>query len=138
MPTYRRTFSGCLEEIRTVRGWTRDVLGGSSRVDDAALIVSELSANAVVHTASGVGTGTFEVCLTPTGRHILISVADIGGTARAPRLQHPGEEDTRGRGLGMVSALADRVEIRGGVDGHTVTVSLTHVPGPSETALRAP
>jgi hypothetical protein len=44
---------GFPEEVSRARRWTRDILAGSPLAEDAELIVSELSANAVLHTASG-------------------------------------------------------------------------------------
>ncbi|MCQ4044672.1 ATP-binding protein [Streptantibioticus rubrisoli] len=128
MPTYRRTFPGRPEEIRNARHWTRDSLNGSSRVEDAALIVTELGSNALLHTASGDETGTFQVSLTTSGAGITISVADLGSAKTEPSIEHAAEEDLHGRGLGLVSVLAQRVEIDGDDNGRTITAYLTQMP----------
>src|SRR5579884_4013538 len=47
------------EEIGRARRWTRDMLQGQPIADDAELIVSELSTNALLHSASGCQQGTF-------------------------------------------------------------------------------
>ena len=67
----------------------------------ALLIVNELSANAVVHARS-----PLRVCVTCRDDLIRISVTDLhpGG----PVLAGPSPRDTSGRGLGIVTALADR------------------------------
>ncbi|MBD0739059.1 ATP-binding protein [Streptomyces sp. CBMA29] len=119
------TCPGSPEEVGRVRRWTRDVLRDSPYADDAALIVTELSANAVLHTASG-GMGAFHVSLAVSPAVVSISVTDSGGTKSAPTVEHPDAEDTHGRGLAMVTALAHHVETRGDQHGHTVTAHLTH------------
>ncbi|MER5972520.1 ATP-binding protein [Streptomyces sp. NPDC002055] len=126
MLSYGCTFVGRPEEMRRARNWTRDVLVGSPQVDDAALIVTELGANALLHTKSG--TGTFHVTIVVNRERIAISVTDSGGAGAVPRVERPSKGDTHGRGLGMVTALADRVEIDGDHRGHTVTAHLIRTP----------
>lgn len=125
---------GSPEEVGRVRRWTRDVLRDSPCADDAALIVTELSANAVLHTASGDGGpvgGAFHVSLAVSDVVVSISVTDSGGTKTAPTVEHPADEATHGRGLAMVTALAHQVETHGDQHGHTVTAHLTHAPDAS-------
>ena len=57
--------------------------------------------------------------------HVLaISVTDDGETDTVPAIKQPGPEATRGRGLGMVSALAAHIDIRPGDHGQTITAEL--------------
>lgn len=115
------------EEVGRARRWTRDVLRDSPCADDAALIVTELTANAVLHTSSGGGgqaVRTFFVSLAVSPAAVSISVTDTGGTKSAPTVEHPGAEETHGRGLAMVTALAHHVETCGDQHGHTVTAHL--------------
>jgi anti-sigma regulatory factor (Ser/Thr protein kinase) len=120
------TCPGSPEEVGRVRRWTRDILRDSPCADDAALIVSELGANALLHTLSGDATGTFHVSLAQSDHIVSISVTDSGGTKTAPQVEHPNDDETHGRGLGMVNALAHRVEMSGDQHGHTVTAHLNH------------
>lgn len=124
------TCPGSPEEVGRARRWTRDVLRDSPCADDAALIVTELTANAVLHanTAPTVGqaSGTFHVNLSVSALLVSISVTDAGGTKTAPTVEYPGTEATHGRGLAMVTALAHHVETHGDQNGHTVTAHLTH------------
>lgn len=120
------TCPGFLEEVGRARRWTRDILGDSPYADDAALIVTELGANALLHTTSGDTAGTFHVSLALTDQLVSISVTDTGGTKTTPQVEHPTDEETHGRGLGMVTALAHRVETHGDHNGHTVTAHLFH------------
>lgn len=124
MPTHRRTFHGHPQELRTARSWTRAVLDGHPHCDDAALIVTELGTNALMHTASGDDTGTFRVTLTVSEMAIAITVTDSGNTKTTPEIQHPSLNATHGRGLGMVATLADTVAIQGDDSGRTVTAEL--------------
>ncbi|MEV7981196.1 ATP-binding protein [Streptomyces sp. NPDC086519] len=129
MPTHRRTFRGDPQELRTARSWTRAALNGHPHSDDAALIVTELGTNAVVHTASGETAGTFHVTLTVSELMTVIEVADAGGAKTAPEIQQPSGNATHGRGLGIVATLADNVTVHDDDSGCTVTAEL-RIPAP--------
>lgn len=83
---------------------------GSTTADTAALLVAELAANAVTH--GRVPGRDFELRLVLTPATLTIDVSDTRGERRPPqpaaRLTPPGPEDTAGRGLLLVDALADR------------------------------
>ncbi|MFF3765620.1 ATP-binding protein [Streptomyces sp. NPDC001922] len=115
---------GFPEEVSRARRWTRDILRGSPLAEDAELIVSELSANAILHTVSGRASGSFHLALAVSPRVIALSVTDDGGTGEAPKIEHRNQEAEHGRGLGMVSALAHRVVVRSTRRGHTITAEL--------------
>ncbi|MFE4962322.1 ATP-binding protein [Streptomyces sp. NPDC056660] len=118
------TCPGFPEEVSRARRWTRDILRGSPLVDDAALIVSELSTNALLHTSSGGECGSFHLALAVAPQVIALSVTDDGGGGSAPKVEHQGQDAEHGRGLGMVSALAQRVVVQGVNGGYTVTAEL--------------
>jgi anti-sigma regulatory factor (Ser/Thr protein kinase) len=113
-----------LEEVGRARRWARELLGDSPHADDAALIVTELGANALLHTLSGDPAGSFHVSLALSEHVVCVSVTDAGGAKTRPVVEHPGEDETHGRGLGMVAALAQRVETHGGEEGRTVSAYL--------------
>lgn len=115
---------GFPEEVSRARRWTRDILRGSPLADDAELIVSELSANAILHTASGSERGTFHLAVAVSAQVVAVSVTDDGGTGTAPKAEHQDQDAEHGRGLGMVSALAHRVVVHQSQAGHTVTAEL--------------
>lgn len=115
---------GFPEEVSRARRWIRDILRGSPLADDAELIVSELSANAILHTASGRDRGSFHLALAVSAQVVALSVTDEGGTGSAPKVEHQDQEAEHGRGLGMVSALAHRVIVRGSQGGYTITAEL--------------
>lgn len=56
-----RTFPGCRDQVAQVRAFLARFLDGCPAADDAILLVSELAANAVTHSASGHPGGTFTV-----------------------------------------------------------------------------
>ncbi|MEU6550190.1 ATP-binding protein [Streptomyces sp. NPDC046915] len=124
MPTHQRTFPGDPQQLRAARSWTRATLDGHPHSEDAALIVTELGTNALMHTASGDATGTFHVTLTISESAVTVAVSDSGDTKSTPAVQHPSPNATHGRGLGMVAALADCVEVQGDNAGRTVTAEL--------------
>ncbi|NKQ26584.1 ATP-binding protein [Streptomyces galbus] len=117
---------GFPEEVGRARRWTRDILRGSPLAEDAELIVSELGANAILHTASGREHGSFHLAVAVTAQVVAVSVTDDGGTATAPKVEHQDQEAEaeHGRGLSMVSAIAHRVVVHDSDHGHTVTAEL--------------
>ncbi|MEV8602797.1 ATP-binding protein [Streptomyces griseoviridis] len=115
---------GFPEEVSRARRWTRDVLRGSPLAEDAELIVSELSANAILHTASGREYGSFHLAVAVSAQVVAVSVTDDGGTSTAPKVEHQDHDAEHGRGLGMVSALAHRVIVHASGTGHTITAEL--------------
>ncbi|MFF9393240.1 ATP-binding protein [Streptomyces griseoluteus] len=115
---------GFPEEVSRARRWTRDILRGSPLADDAELIVSELSANAILHTASGREHGGFHLAVAVSAQVVAVSVTDDGGTGTAPKVEHQDQDAEHGRGLGMVSVIAHRVVVHDSDHGHTVTAEL--------------
>ena len=98
-----RSFDRSLHAARAARQFVADVLhrwGRGDYVDDAVLIVSELTTNAIVHAKSSpsvsvsAGTGT-----------VRISVRDAQ-PALVPRVAHPTPTSPSGRGLALVAGLA--------------------------------
>jgi len=73
-------------------------------VDDAALLVSELVANAVRH-AQPLPGGTVRVEWMLTPGRLMLRVSD-GGGPESPHVREAGPLDVRGHGLAIVEALA--------------------------------
>ncbi|MFF6985439.1 ATP-binding protein [Streptomyces sp. NPDC010273] len=118
------TCPGFPEEVSRARRWTRDILRGSPLAEDAELIVSELSANAILHTASGREAGSFHLALAVSPQVVALSVTDGGGAGTAPRGERQDQEAEHGRGLRMVSTIAHRIVVHDSDRGHTVTAEL--------------
>lgn len=92
--------------VRAARQFTGDVLAGwraLDRWDDIRLCVSELAANAVRH---GVPDGRdFQVRISCSGDRVVVEVRDSGRSM--PEFRRVGPQDVAGRGLWIVSRLAD-------------------------------
>lgn len=92
---------GAVPEVRSFLGGVLKEWEISDRSEDAVLCLSELATNAVRHGAHGdflVEVSLEEGCLR-------IEVHDTG--TGAPRVGKPSEDDTDGRGLLIVTSLAD-------------------------------
>lgn len=118
----QRIFAGSDSQVRYARDFTRRTLDGCPVVDDAVLLVSELAANAVVHTASGAG-GVFSVVIHPGDTWVVIEVYD-GGSVSTPCLPAGDVSGESGRGLGVVDAVAKRWGHAGGPSGRVVWFEL--------------
>ena len=101
-----RRFPGITESAHAARDFTRAVLVGHPAVDYADLCVTELFANAVAYTRSGLPGGTVTVTARVVGGVAVVTVLDQGAPA-APLLADPDGLDEHGRGLRLVNALAD-------------------------------
>jgi anti-sigma regulatory factor (Ser/Thr protein kinase) len=100
-----RVFDASADQGRHVRDWITRVIGRHgclAHPSDAALVVSELFTNAVMHGPAG-GRVLVGYCLWRDG--VQIVVCDAGGTT-SPWLRKPGELDEGGRGLQVVDAVA--------------------------------
>jgi hypothetical protein len=59
--TWEQSYPGTADQVRHVRAAVRQFLGGCPVTDDAVHLLSELSANAIIHSDSGKTGGTFTV-----------------------------------------------------------------------------
>lgn len=87
-------------------------------VDDAALLTTELAANAVRHATSG----CFGLSLSRHGDRVRVEVADA--SLDPPIVLRPDPMATSGRGLMLVDALADRWGFERRPDGKIVWFEL--------------
>lgn len=92
--------------------------------DDAALLLSELVTNAVVHVPDG--TGGVELALTRTSVHLLAQVTDCG--AALPACSLAGDDSEGGRGMWLVEQIADQWGHHASPEGKTVWFALP-LPG---------
>ena len=129
------TFAGVPESARAARAWITGCLAGSPAADDAALMVSELFANAVLYTTSGHVGGLVTVSIAISRGMARIHVIDQGASlepgqaapstaaaaAAAPRL---------GAGLTIVRELADEFVTDGPDKCFTLRVAGPFQPSP--------
>ncbi|WP_449065548.1 ATP-binding protein [Planomonospora algeriensis] len=121
-----RHFLGSTASVREARRFVTAFLNGWPVVEAAELIVSELATNAVRHSASGRFGGRFLVTIHVGRDRLWLAVLDEGGP-RTPEVLD-GQEDEGGRGLLLVSTLADSWGVDGDEQGRTVWALLSTEP----------
>jgi anti-sigma regulatory factor (Ser/Thr protein kinase) len=89
---------------RVVRRWLQDRCAGSEQLADITIAVNEACANSIEHAYSP-GPAAFELEASASDDEIVITVRD-SGSWRAPR----GKD--RGRGLAIIEAAMDAVEVK--------------------------
>jgi anti-sigma regulatory factor (Ser/Thr protein kinase) len=100
-------FPGLPEHVRTARAFTGRVLDGHPCANVAVQLVSELTANSVIHSDSSGPEGTIGVTVSGTSGRVKVEVADAGGKT-VPELNPAGDlQDENGRGLRLVAAMSD-------------------------------
>ena len=109
---WARTFGGTPASVREARRFVAEMLPGCPAREVLVACVSELSTNAIAHTASGRG-GTFTVAVDlPRDGVARIAVTDEGGAsvpvARPLDPVAPGLMAEGGRGLALVAACTNR------------------------------
>jgi len=111
-------FPGQADQLRVLRQWLADLLPPCDARHDVIAVASELSANAVRHTASGMPGGRFSVEVEWADSVIRLVVADGGGPSAPQLIDDPDGEN--GRGLLMVHKLSAAVAVSGGKEGRHV------------------
>ena len=110
------TYPGRPEHVRQVRADAWSLLDRCPAADDVILCVSELAANAVLHSDSRRPGGTFTVRIDSCpGAYIRIEVDDDGGSWLAPA-----PDSDSGRGLDIIRVLAAEWGIANSPAGRTV------------------
>jgi serine/threonine-protein kinase RsbW len=113
-------YPGNAEQARAVRADLRSLLGDHPLSDDVILCASELAANAILHSQSGLPGGKFTVCAElHTGGSVRIEVEDQGGPWNRPA---PGTDPRHG--LDIIHALAADWGIDGDCRTRTIWVRL--------------
>ena len=118
--TVSARFVGRSASVGEARRFTTDAVADLSGeiIDAAALMVSELATNALVHAAAD-----FEVTIDITETAVSVEVTDAG--EGVPTLRWPEASDPHGRGLHIVEELSDRWGTRAGSDGSGKSVWFT-------------
>lgn len=121
MPRFSTSYDGRPSSVPAARHAVEQALsvwGLESLAWTAALLVTELTANALLHA----GTGFTVTLMTLAGGGLRIEVSD--GSRRAPRTRRFGEDATTGRGLHLVADLCDDWGVSASMTGKTVWVEL--------------
>jgi anti-sigma regulatory factor (Ser/Thr protein kinase) len=118
LPATRPAAAESLAGMRPLlRRWLRHWGAGSDETYDIVVAVQEASANAIEH-AYGPGGATFDMEAEYAAGEITVVVRDRGRW-RSPRGTH------RGRGLTMMRALMESVDVQPGEEGTTVVLRRT-------------
>ena len=105
-----------LSDVRhQLAAWLRSADVSESLAADIVLVVNEACSNSVEHAYRGREPKTMRIEATRDGRHIYVQVTD-SGSWKTP----PADPGTRGRGLLLMRALSDGVELDGTAEGTTV------------------
>jgi anti-sigma regulatory factor (Ser/Thr protein kinase) len=124
-----RRFARAAPSVGVIRAWLRDSLGAarvtSDVVDVAELLVSEVATNAVDH-----GAGDEIVVRVTSDGQVETAVHDQGTTG-TPCAGEAAPDAVRGRGLGLVQALASSWGVHPTRTGKWVWFRLATQPGDS-------
>ncbi|MET9887318.1 ATP-binding protein [Streptomyces sp. NPDC006430] len=120
------------EGVRAAREWTAGHLASlpwngsaADTVHSVLLSVSELVTNAHLHAAA-----TAHLVLTWDGHCLHVSVADADPRLPGSREPDADEGATSGRGLGIVTALADSLDVHTCHGGKAITACFRPTGGP--------
>jgi len=115
-----RSFPAELDSVRAARHVTAGLLdGGSVRelAEDAAIVVTELASNAVLHASSG-----FTLTISRSAGMVRIAVRD--NSPLVPRDDHRPFDVAAGHGLSVVAQLSRAWDVEGLPDGKVVWAEL--------------
>lgn len=104
----RREFAGTPEQVRHARDFVSRALGEYEIADEAVLMVSELVTNAILHTESSYGLGTFTVVVYAGEDRVRVEVEDAGSRMVPEVLPDEERDEFGGRGLSIVDQLSSR------------------------------
>ncbi|MEU9831676.1 ATP-binding protein [Streptosporangium sp. NPDC048047] len=109
LPAISHCFPASRDQVRRARNFVAELLGdGYPLRDDAALLTSELTTNAVEH---AIGPNSeprrFLVTVAFVEHGVLVTVQDPG-SSRIPCPRDPGPDAVGGHGLALVNTLAAR------------------------------
>jgi serine/threonine-protein kinase RsbW len=131
MPSHRRRFNGHPDQVLLARQFVVSALVEESPIRDVArLLVSEVTTNALRHTASGTAEGEFRVSYELGEDRLRVEVYDAGSRTTPQRRAHD-LEAPGGRGLELLDALASRWGTLGGPEGRVVWFELDLGASPS-------
>lgn len=133
-----RTFLGELGQVPQARDFVRCSVAGrvcsAQAAEDILVCATELAANAVLHSRSGLPGGHFSVEVAISARQcVRVAVEDSGGSWAQRGTGDGGAEG--GRGLHIVSALSAAMGIIGDASGRTVWFCSQGGTGPPEWSV---
>ncbi|HUY51092.1 MAG TPA: ATP-binding protein [Streptosporangiaceae bacterium] len=128
--SWARAFPGSPRHAGEARRFVSGLLQGSPFRDDAVVILSELFANAVLHTESGKPGGLVTIQVARWRRAVRIAVTDQGSSTRPVIRDRSGDGEMAesGHGLYLAARLAQRLGWHDDASGRTITAFLGQLP----------
>lgn len=126
LPSWARAFPGTPKQASPARRFVTGLLEGSPLCSDAALVLSELFTNAMLHTSSGKPGGLIVVQVTRWRHGVRIAVTDQGSPGQ-PVIHEPArrsEPPESGHGLYLAAHLAQHLDWHDDASGRTVAAVL--------------
>lgn len=118
-------------QVGVARSWLATLVAGLAAADEIVLAASELAANAVSHSDSGLRGGTFTIRVAIGPDLVRVEVDDAGGPWRSRSRCDQASADDRcrfseqcGRGLAIVASLANAWGVAGDRRGRTAWCEL--------------
>lgn len=130
---WRQIFPGQELQLAALRRWVAALLQECPARDDVISVASELSANAIAHTASGQA-GWFSVEITRYSSAVVVAVVDDGAPGEPRVIDDPDSE--HGRGMLVVQELSARMGVYGDQRGRLVWAEICW--GESDGVIHAP
>jgi anti-sigma regulatory factor (Ser/Thr protein kinase) len=139
MPSDRRRFNGRPDQVLLARQFVVSALAEDSPIREVArLLVSEVTTNALRHTASGTAGGRFRVSYELREDRLRVEVYDAGAHTAPQRRAHDLEAPS-GRGLEFVGRGGQSLGDAGrpGGAGGLVRAGLRRQPKPGTSPIQA-
>jgi serine/threonine-protein kinase RsbW len=105
-----------LAEIRRrLAVWLEPIGVSNTGIADIVLVVNEACTNCIEHAYRGIAAGSIRVEANQAGGQIVVDIADHGAWQTPPS-----QPSTRGRGLPIMRAVSDGVDLKSSPEGTTV------------------
>jgi anti-sigma regulatory factor (Ser/Thr protein kinase) len=113
-----------LAEIRRrLAGWLEPIGVSSAGIADIVLVVNEAATNCIEHAYRGLDPGPVRVEANHDQGQIIVDIADHG-VWQPP----PSQPSTRGRGLPIMHAVSEGVDVKSSPNGTTVRMKFDAAP----------
>ena len=137
MPSWSRYFPGRADQVAQARLFVASVLAGRPEAETATLVVSELSTNAVCHTASGGPGGLFAVTVRREDDRATVTVQDMGA-GQVTIVTPLKREERQGRPVVAVEDVTAAARMEALARSFELAVETEHVPLGGDIDLNRP
>ena len=113
-----------LAEIRRrLAVWLKPIGVSNTGIADIVLVVNEACTNCIEHAYRGIAAGSIRVEANQADGQIVVDIADHGAWQTPPS-----QPSTRGRGLPIMRAVSDGVDVKSSPEGTTVRMKFDAAP----------